>query len=415
MRDRYARRRLVASLVVVAVALGVAARLGAAPDFGGSDTAAAPTPTERRANLMARAPRASARRPSRTATAVRVRAAAPACGQRALAEARERNVYAATLTKELRPSLATVRPRVYVPNNGANTLTVLDAATGQRIAEYAVGAGPHHVTPSWNLRWLYVNNTSGNSLTVIDPRSGRVVRTIAVEDPYNLYFTPDGKYAIVVAERLNRLDFRNPQTWDLVGSVSIPTPGADHLDFSADGKTLYVGTEWGGYVYRIDVARRKITGEVAVGGLPVDVKLSPDGSVVYVTNQGRHGVSVIDARRLRELAFLPTGSGAHGLAVSRDAKVLYVSNRLAGSISVIAFATRKVVGTWRVGGSPDMLQVSRDGRTLWASNRYHGSVSMIDARTGRLRRVIATGSGAHGLAYFPQPGCFSVGHNGVYR
>ena len=118
---------------------------------------------------------------------------------------------------------------------------------------------------------------------------------------------------------------------------------------------------------------------------------------------------------MEEIGFLPTGKGAHGLNVSRDATLLYVSNRLGGSISVIDLATRQVAATWQVGGSPDMMQVSADGRQLWVSNRFHGSVTVIDTGSGDVIKTIPTGAGAHGLTLFPQPGRFSVGHNGVYR
>ena len=84
-------------------------------------------------------------------------------------------------------------------------------------------------------------------------------------------------------------------------------------------------------------------------------------------------------------------------------------------ISVISFARRRVVATWQVGGSPDMLQVSPDGRQLWTSNRFNGTVSVIDTRTGRVIHTITVGSSPHGLAFFPQPGNYSLGHNGVYR
>ena len=101
--------------------------------------------------------------------------------------------------------------------------------------------------------------------------------------------------------------------------------------------------------------------------------------------------------------------------MSRDARDLYVSNRLAGTISVISFASQRVVHTWHVDGSPDMLQVSADGRLLWASNRYDGTVSVISTKTGHVLHTIRVGSSPHGLTLFPQPGAFSLGHNGVYR
>lgn len=324
------------------------------------------------------------------------------------------NVFAHTMG-EVSPALADVPVRVYVPNSDAHTLTVIDPATLQVVATYATGWVPHHVTASWDMTKLYVNNTSGNTLQVIDPRTTRVVETLNVIDPYNLYFTPDGKKAIVVAERLQRLDYRDPETWKLIKTVHIPGSGVDHMDFSADGRYLIASCEFSGHVVKVDNETMEVTGVMNVGGLPIDVKVSPDGSVFYVANQGRHGVHIIDPETMTEIDFLPTAAGAHGLNYSRDTKRLFVSNRLAGSVSIIDVETRTVTETWRTGGSPDMLQVSTDGTQLWFSNRFHGSVSVVDTRDGRVIKTIPTGAGAHGVAFFPQPGRFNVGHNGVYR
>ena len=134
-----------------------------------------------------------------------------------------------------------------------------------------------------------------------------------------------------------------------------------------------------------------------------------------VANQIRGSVSVIDPTTLKEVRFIATGAGAHGFAMARDAHHMYVSNRLAGTISVIDTRTEHVVSTWNVGGSPDMLQVSADGTQLWTSNRFDASVSVIDTRSGRVSHVISVGGHPHGLTLFPQPGRYSIGHNGVYR
>ena len=324
-------------------------------------------------------------------------------------------VYAAARGPGVALAVASVPTRVYVPNSSARTVSVVDPATMQVVGTLPVGRVPHHVTPSWDMSRLYVNNTESNTLTVIDPRTATVSATIDVVDPYNLYFTPDGTKAIVVAERHRRLDFYDPASWKPLGSVAVPWPGVDHGDFSADGRWFVASTEFSGEVVRVDTQTMTLAGHAHVDGLPVDVKVSPDGSAFYVTNQGRHGVSILDSDTLAEVGFLPTGAGAHGLCLSRDARSMYVSNRLAGTVSVIDLDRRAVSATWVVGGSPDMLQVSADGTRLWASNRFQGSVSVVDTSSGAVVSTIPTGPGAHGLTLFPQPGRYSVGHNGVYR
>jgi DNA-binding beta-propeller fold protein YncE len=296
---------------------------------------------------------------------------------------------------------------------------VIDPATYRVVGHFAVGALPQHVTPSYDLRTLWVDNDMGNSLTAIDPRTGKPGRTVAVADPYNLYFTPDGRYAIVVAERLRRLDFRDAHTMRLVHSLHVPDcAGVDHLDFSAAGDYLVASCEFGGALVKVDLGTQRETGRLALpgGGMPQDVKLSPDGGTFYVADMRRNGVHLVDGRRMRLAGFLPTGRGAHGLYVSRDSRRLFVTNRMAGTVSVVSFATRSVVTTWTVpGGSPDMGGVSADGTVLWLSGRYHAEVYAIDTRSGRLLARIKVGRGPHGLCVFPQPGRYSLGHTGVFR
>jgi YVTN family beta-propeller protein len=323
------------------------------------------------------------------------------------------NVYGYTQT--MSPAVAGFPERVYVPDSGGNALVVIDPTTYRVVARYYVGAIPQHVTPSWDMQQLYVDDEGSWQLTVIDPKSGAPVGRIPVPDPYNLYFTPDGTKAIVVAERLHRLDFRDPHTFKLIKSVPIPWPGIDHLDFSADGTYLLAGTEYAGTIVKVDTTAMQITGFVQLGGLPVDVRLSPDGSVFFVANQGRNGVSIVDPIAMKEIGFIKTGRGAHGMAISRDTRFLYVANRLAGSISVIDFATRSVVDTWHIGGSPDMIQISPDGSELWTSGRFGGAVYVVDTTTGKLTHLIRVGGQPHGLSFFPNDGRYSIGHNGVYR
>ena len=332
------------------------------------------------------------------------------------AASRAWNVWAATTNATLSPAVADLPARVYVPNEADNTISVIDPASFKVIATLQAGRLPEHLTPDWDMSRLYVSNYASPFLTVVDPRTESVVSPIPVVSPYNLYFSPDGNTAIVMAEDVSRIDFYDRRTWKLLKQLPIQWAGIDHADFSAGGRYLLASTEYeSGHVLKVDVVTMSIVGDLNVGGKPIDVKLSPDGSVFFVTNQGRHGVSVIDPIPMREIAFIPTGRGAHGMAISRDTRSLYVSNRLAGTISVIDFATRTVTATWQVGGSPDMLQVSPDGSQLWTGNRYNNTVVVFDTSTGKLLATIIVGRQPHGLTWFPQPGRFSTGHNGVYR
>jgi DNA-binding beta-propeller fold protein YncE len=287
------------------------------------------------------------------------------------------------------------------------------------VRHFAVGALPQHVVPSYDLRTLWVTNDEGNTLTPIDPRTGTPGPPVPVEDPYNMYFTPDGRYAVVMAERMRQVNFLDAHTMKLHHSLPVPgCAGVNHADYTANGRYMLVSCEFGAAMIVIDVQQERVVRTIPMrpGSSPQDVKLSPDGKVFYVADLTYGGVWKIDAHSFKVLGFLHTGSGAHGLYPSRDARDLYVSNRSAGTISVVSFATRRVVATWTIpGGSPDMGGVSADGHVLWLSGRYDGAVYAIDTHTGKLLHRIPVGAAPHGLCVWPQPGRYSLGHTGVMR
>jgi DNA-binding beta-propeller fold protein YncE len=333
---------------------------------------------------------------------------------------RRRDVYFAGRPGRLMPWVRHDPALVYVPNSDSATVDVISQKTGKIVDHFATGALPQHVTPSWNLKTLWVTNDAGNTLTPIDPRTGRHGAQVPVTDPYNLYFTADGRHAIVVAERNHELDFRDPRTMKLQHALSLPQcAGVDHMDFTANGRLALVSCEFAGRMIVLDLARERAMKAISLspGSMPQDVKLSPDGRVFYVADMANNGVWLINARTWRVIRMQPTGRGAHGLYPSRDSKRLFVSNRGEGSISVISFRTRRPIAKWHIpgGGSPDMGGVSANGKVLWLSGRYNAEVYAISTRNGKLLRRIRVGQGPHGLCVWPQPGRYSIGHTGILR
>jgi YVTN family beta-propeller protein len=365
------------------------------------------------------------------------------------------NLYSEIGSSHMSPAVSGALERVYVPNRQSDDVSVIDPQTLKVIDHFKVGINPQHVVPSWDLSTLWVaNNAEGRSdgsLTPIDPKTGKPGTAIPVDDPYNLYFTPDGSSAIVVAEEHKRLDFREPKS--MAAQFSIETPdcgGVNHADFSIDGRFAIFTCEFSGGLVKIDMEHHTVLGylqlkkplAVAVPGktetlpdgqicssrrgMPQDIRISPDGHVFFVADMEADGVFLVDGDNFKQIGFIPTGIGTHGLYPSRDGKSLYVANRGthrihgtphgAGSISVIDFATRKVLHNWPIpgGGSPDMGNVSADGRYLWLSGRFDNVVYRIDTTDGDTK-IIAVGKEPHGLTVWPQPGRYSLGHTGDLR
>jgi YVTN family beta-propeller protein len=377
------------------------------------------------------------------------------------------NLYSEVIAGRMSPAVAGALERVYVPNRSANTVSVIDPATLKVIDTFKVGIHPQHVVPAWDLRMLWVaNNAEGRtdgSLTPLDPLTGKPGKAIPVDDPYNMYWSPDGRHAIVVAEAYKRLDFRDARTMKVEYSIATPRcAGINHADFSIDGKFALFTCEFAGAITKIDLVNRSVVGTINLSkyfdrpdvlatiakpgkkpakipdpsqagsdicttpGMPQDVRASPDGKLFFVADMMADGVHVVDGESFKQVGFIATGIGTHGLYPSRDGKQLYVANRGSnkirgtpggkGSVSVIDFATRAVIRTWPIpgGGSPDMGNVSADGRYLWLSGRYDDVVYRIDTTSGGVDKI-KVGREPHGLTVWPQPGRYSLGHTGNLR
>jgi YVTN family beta-propeller protein len=375
-----------------------------------------------------------------------------------------RNLYSETASGKFSATVQGDLERIYVPNLRSNDVYVIDPNELKVIGRFKVGIGPQHIVPSWDLRTLWVtNNAEGRtdgSLTPIDPKTGKPGKAVMVDDPYNMYFSPDGKSAIVVAEARKRLDFRDPQTMAMQYSIDVPgCPGVNHADFSIDGKFAIFTCEFAGTLVKIDMVNRKVLGYLKLQlpatrfkeqpgavrvkpgqvwepgesevcrvtrGMPQDIRSAPDGKRFYIADMHADGVHVVDGESFTQVGFIATGLGAHGLYPSRDGKQLYVANRGShkihgpklgnGGVAVIDFATEKIVARWGVpgGGSPDMGNISPDGRWLWLAARYDDVVYRFDTTNGDVRQI-TVGAEPHGLTVWPQPGRYSLGHTGNLR
>lgn len=373
------------------------------------------------------------------------------------------NLYSESVAGKVSPALSGDLERIYVPNLRSNNVYVVDPATLKVVSKFNVGIGPQHIVPAWDLRTLWVtNNAEGRtdgSVTPIDPRTAKPGKSIPVDDPYNMYYTPDGKSAIVVAEARKRLDFRDPKTMALQYSVDTPgCPGINHADFGIDGRFVFFTCEFSGSLAKIDLQKRQVAGylqlampntrfkedkgpRTAAGkvwepgasevctvtkGMPQDIRSSPDGKRLYIADMHADGVHIVDVDSFQKVGFIATGIGAHGLYPSRDGKNLYVANRGShkihgprlgnGGVTVISFATEKVIHRWAVpgGGSPDMGNVSADGKWLWLAARYDDVIYRFDTTSGAVAQV-QVGAEPHGLTVWPQPGRYSLGHTGNLR
>ena len=141
------------------------------------------------------------------------------------------NVYSEIGPGRLRPELAGDIARVYVPNGLSNTVSVIDPSTHAVVNSFKTDREPQHIVPSFDMRTLWVLDDQGNTVIPINPVDGTPGKPVPVEDPYNLYFTPDGsaghrrcRGTAVVSTSATRTPWHSPRRCLCPGATASTTP-----------------------------------------------------------------------------------------------------------------------------------------------------------------------------------------------
>ena len=290
---------------------------------------------------------------------------------------------------------------VVVLNSGDATISLLDQATFRTLDTYSVGKEPHHLMATPDNKSLIVASAVGNELIFLDPKSGTVQHRIKdVIDPYQIGFSPDQKWFVAAALRLDRVDLYRYDGKNLKLAARLPLPKMpSHIAFDAASTTAFITQQGSNQVSAIDLATQKIKWTMPVGKLPAGIAMTPDNNHLLVGIMGSDYVEVIDWKNRKTVTRIKTGEGAHNMRAAGDGRYTFVSNRVSSTISIVDQQTLTNVGTIKVPGGPDCMEVSADGKTLWTTLRWVRQVAVIDIASKKVIKTIPVGRSPHGI-YF---------------
>lgn len=277
-------------------------------------------------------------------------------------------------------SAVAANPKVYVANEGADTVSVIDGTTFKVTRHIAVGSGAHNVqvAPDGKLAWV-TNNGAPQPGGSGKPHAGANHGAMAHAGEV---------WAI------------NTGTDEVVARVVVGNHPA-HAVVSADSRWIYVTNGGDNTVSVVDAAALKVVATIPTGQYPHGIRLTPDGKQAYVANLKGTTVSVLDTESRKAVGEIPVGKGPAQVGFTPDGRLAFVSLSQETSVAVIDPSSRKVIRKVQVGEVPIQLYASPDGRWLFVANqgsrqRPGNDVSVIDLSTFATQRIPA-GSGAHGV------------------
>jgi YVTN family beta-propeller protein len=294
---------------------------------------------------------------------------------------------------------------VIVLNSGEASLSLIDEATHEVVGKESTGKEPHHLMATPDNKSLIVANSVSNDLMFVDPKTGKVQRTLeGIEDPYQVGFSPDGKWFVTTGLRLDRLDIYHYDASSGALTLAKRLPLAtmpSHMAFSNDSKTVFVTLQVSGEIAALDLPTQTLKWKMKVGDTPAGLWMTPADKYLLVGMTGEDNVAVVDWHTQQVVKRIHTGKGAHNFRSLDDGKHVAVSNRVANTISIIDEDTLTNVGdiTGLLPG-PDDMELTADKRYLWVTFRFAKRVGIVDLTTRKLVQTIPVGRSPHGIYFF---------------
>jgi YVTN family beta-propeller protein len=282
-----------------------------------------------------------------------------------------------------------------VLNSDDDSLSVIDGDTYKETSRVHIGRAPHHLMLTPDKRYLIVAMSEGNELVFIDRSTGAIAKRVEVSDPYQIGFSPDGKWFVSNSLRLDRIDIFDAATFELKHRLPAPTMPS-HIAFAPDSKTVFISLQGTDKVIAIDLDSGNVDWTVPVGRQPAGMWTDKAGNIL-VGVMGSDYIAELDPKTGATLRRIVTGRGAHNFQASPDGKSLYVTNRVAGTVSVLDANTLAITGLIQAPGGPDDMMFSPDGSQIWVTGRWRASVDVIEAGSGALKATIPVGRSPHGI------------------
>jgi YVTN family beta-propeller protein len=280
-----------------------------------------------------------------------------------------------------------------VMNSGEASVSVIDMATHQVVRTLPTLREPSHWALTPDRSKLYIADASGNALFIVDPRTGTAIGHKTIADPYQLGFSPDHRYLVVNALRLNYVDIYRADDLTLVHRFEAGKMPS-HLDFAPDSRTSFSSMQESDTLVAFDLTSMTVRWTSKVGKTPAGV-LWHNGKVL-VCVMGADHVAEVDPANGNVLRKIKTGVGPHNIFLTPDGKTLYVSNRIGGSLVALDPATFELRRTYPFSGAgPDDISVAPDGK-LWVTLRFREQVAVLDPVSGHYE-TIDVGRSPHGI------------------
>ena len=252
---------------------------------------------------------------------------------------------------------------IWVPNQNANTVSVLRASDGTHVMTSTVGSGP------WGIAFdganMWVTNDISRTVSVLRASDGYHVMTPTVgAQPYSLAF--DGANMWITNFGSNTVSVLRASDGF---HVMTPTVGLEPVGIAFDGMNMWVANYGSNTVSVLRASDGYHVMTPTVGLWPTAIAF--DGMNMWVANSNGNNVSVLSASDFTHVMTPTVGQYPDGLAF--DGANMWVANAFSNNVSVLRASDFTHVMTPTVGSYAQALAF--DGAFMWVANYSDNTVS----------------------------------------
>lgn len=316
----------------------------------------------------------------------------------------------------------------FITNQAADLVAVLMPDTKQVIRLIPVGGrpstldGPHYVALSPDNRFFYVSLINEGYVEKYYVSDYTLAGRTGIGDiglsPAHIEVSPDGNFAYVTnfdqSGATTTVRKLNTNSMSVTSIFTEPRLTGSHgMALTRNGNYLYVASEIGEYLFRIQTAnfyssdstyiRASIdptvppTGNGTGNFQPYQVILSPNEDLIYVSCRASNEIRIYDPNDLHQVNSIFLGAGSYPLLMkfTNDGNLLFVCNRNNNTVSVINANSQTLQTTIPdVGIQPHGVDFTSDGQfaiiaceTQSGTNGHHPQIGSKKIGVSRVIRV----------------------------
>ena len=229
---------------------------------------------------------------------------------------------------------------------------------------------------------LLVLNKDSDTMSVLDAETGETETVVETDfNPHEITLTPDGEKAYVTCSLGGSMLVFDTDTWSLLERIEHEGFDFPHgLAVRAEAGELWLASTYSSLVYVIDIETDEILTQFPTHQDKSHmVAITPNEERAFVANIGSESVTAIDCAERRILGDPVVGEEPEGIDVHPDAGVL-VANQNDNRLTILDPETLETTGRTLLGENPIRVVSSPTGRYVLVPNREGNDVSVIDVQ-----------------------------------